>query len=322
MKIFKKFVSVVAVMTVVLTSVLSMGAFKVLAQDNAPIKIGILQFVKHKALDDVVDGFKETIEASDLGERVEWDIQVANGEIASLQSIGEKLARNNDILLAVATPAAQALAAIETTKPIFIAAVTDPVEAGLAKSMEKPETNVTGTSDMAPIDEQVALLTSKFPEAKNVGIIYNSSEVNSKVQAELAQQSLEQAGLTVVTKTVTSTNDVSQSLDALIKEIDVLFMVTDNTIDSSIALVGSKLKEAKIPTVGSSESVVLENALMTLSNSYKDYGVQTADMVVKMVNDGLEPQTMPIELGKDFQIVVNEDFANAIGLDAAALKAK
>lgn len=288
-------------------------------QQTNKIKVGVLQFVKHEALDDALKGFQETMN-KEFGDRIVWDIQVANGDISNLQSISEKLARDNDILYAIATPAAQALATVETKKPIFIAAVTDPVAAGLADSLEKPGKNVTGTSDMAPINEQVSLLVKTFPNAKNIGIIYNSSEVNSQVLANLATKELTSKHLNVEKATVTSSNDVSQVLQALIKKIDVMFLITDNTIDSSIALVGDMLKEAKIPTVGSSESIVKKNGLMTLSNAYEDFGKQTAQMAIRHIKEGVAVSEMKIETAQKLNLIVNEDFAKAIDLDVSQLK--
>lgn len=298
---------------------LSVGLPQVVSAQET-IKIGVLQTVEHEALDAVLKGFEETLEASDFGDQIEIDVQNASGDMANLQSMAEKLSRDSDILFAIATPAAQALATVETEKPIFIAAVTDPVAAGLAESLEEPGRNVTGTSDMAPIKEQVDLLTRNFPDAKKVGIIYNSSEVNSVVLAELATAELEAKGLSVEEGTVTSSNDIAQVMGALVKNVDAMFMVTDNTIDSAIALVGDIAKEAQIPTIGSSDSVVQANGLATLSNSYEDYGVQTANMVIKMLSENLDPATMPIELADKLNLVVNEEFAKALGLNPEDIK--
>lgn len=302
-----------------LASPLTFNPSKVQAAED-PIKVGILQYVDHDALNAVNKGFVETLGASEYGDRIEIDQTNANGDQATLQSISEKLARDNDYLFAIATPAAQALATVESEKPIFIAAVTDPVAAGLADSMENPGRNVTGTSDQAPIDEQVDLLVRNFPDAKTVGLIYNSSETNSKIQADQAVELLEKAGLKAQVATVTGTNDIAQVLNPLLDQVDAMFMVTDNTIDSAITLVGDSAKEAGIPTIGSSDSVVRTNGLATISNSYEDYGVQTAKMLIKMLDEGLKPGDMPIELGDAYEIVVNEDFAKALNLDPASIK--
>lgn len=289
-------------------------------QAQETIKIGVVQYVEHEALDAVLKGFTETLDNSDYADQIEWDINNASGDQASLQSISEKIARENDVLFAIATPAAQTLASVEQEKPIFIAAVTDPVEAGLADSVEEPGRNITGTSDMAPVEEQVQLLLRNFPDVETVGLIYNSSEINSQVQVEAAVEILEANGLATEVQTVISTNDISQAMNALVQEVDAMFMVTDNTIDSAISLVGDIAKEAGIPTIGSSDSVVRTNGLATLSNSYEDYGIQTAEMVIRMLDEDLNPAEMPIELGKDFQVIVNEEFAEAIGVDPASIE--
>lgn len=173
---------------------------------------------------------------------------------------------------------------------------------------------------MAPIAEQVDLLVRNFPEVVNVGIIYNSSEVNSLVQAEQAAAELEAVGLNPIISTVTSTNDIAQNMTSLVEQVDAMFMVTDNTIDSSIALVGDIAKEAGIPTIGSSDSVVLTNGLATLSSSYEDYGIQTAEMVIRMLDENLSASELPIELAKEFKIIVNPEFAEAIGIDPDSIK--
>ncbi len=315
---FKKTMKAVAVLAIVLANIAGIK-LSVNAQEE-PIKIGILQYVEHEALDAAREGFIQRLEESEYGERIEFDVQNASGNQTTLQSISEKIARDNDILYAIATPAAISLASLEQEKPIFIAAVTDPIEAGLAESMEEPGRNVTGTSDMQPLDEQVDLLVENFPEAKKIGLIYNSSEVNSQIQANQAIELLEERGLETVEATVVSTNDIAQALNSIITEVDAMFMVTDNTIDSAITLVGDIAKENNVPTIGSSDAVVEQNGLATISNSYTDYGTQTADMVIRMLDEGLTPAEMPIELGKDFEIVVNAEFAEAIGIDPESIK--
>ena len=161
----KKIIKAVAVLTVLLSSFA--GIQLTASAQEETIKIGILQYVEHEALDAAREGFIERLEESEYGDRIEFDIQNASGNQSTLQSISEKIARDNDILYAIATPAAISLASLEQEKPIFIAAVTDPVEAGLADSLEDPGRNVTGTSDMQPLEEQVDLLVNNFPDAEN-----------------------------------------------------------------------------------------------------------------------------------------------------------
>lgn len=291
---------------------------EILAQED-PIKVGVLQHVSHDALDDSREGFVDRL-TEEYGDRLVWDIQNANGDMTSLQSISEKIARESDILYAIATPAAQALASVEQEKPIFFAAVAAPLQAELVNSMEEPGKNLTGTTNLGPIADHIDLIIRTFPDAEKIGMIYNSSEVNAQHQVDIATEILEEKGLTPVISTVTSTNDISQVMTSLVAEVDVMLMVTDNTIDSSIALVGDIAKEAGIATIGSSDSVVLTNGLATISNSYYDYGVQTAEMVIRMIEEELDPATMPVEIGKNFELVVNEEFAEAIGIDPESIK--
>lgn len=289
------------------------------AQEDS-INIGILQYVEHKALDDAREGFMEELKASEYGDRIKFDVQNASGDNSSLQSIGEKLARDNDILYALATPAVMSLAAIEREKPVFFAAVNDPVQIGVVNSLEQPGGNVTGTSDRPPIDQQIDFLQRNFPQVKKVGIIYDSGELNSQIQVEEAKELFQKAGIDVAESSVTSTNDIQQVLAPLLSEVELLFLVKDNTIDSSIKLVGDMAIEAGIPMLGSSEPTTLENGMVTISKSYVDFGKQTARMVIRMLDERLSPKDLPVELGEDFKLVVNEANAEKLKFDWKNLK--
>ena len=317
MKLIKKITNIVTMLSL-LSVFVGTTHQQVNAQEDTPIKIGVLQHVEHEALNDAQQGFIDRM-TEEYGERIVWDIQNASGNMAGLQSIAEKLARESDILYAIATPAAQTLASVETEKPIFFSAVAAPLQAGLVDTMEAPGRNLTGTTNLGPIEDHVDLLMKNFPEAKNIGILYNSSEVNAQHQVDIAVEAMESKGLTPYLGTITSTNDIQQVLSSLLEEIDVLFMVTDNTVDSSIALVGDMAKEAGIPTVGSSDSVVKANGLMTISNSYIDYGRQTAEMAIRYIEEDLTIAEMPVEIGQNFVMIVNEEFAEEIGIDPSSL---
>lgn len=317
MKLIKKIANIVTTLSL-LSVFVGTTHQHVNAQEDTPIKIGVLQHVEHEALNDAQQGFIDRM-TEEYGERIVWDIQNASGNMAGLQSIAEKLARESDILYAIATPAAQSLASVETEKPIFFSAVAAPLQAGLVDTMEAPGRNLTGTTNLGPIEDHVDLLMKNFPEAKNIGILYNSSEVNAQHQVDIAVEAMESKGLTPYLGTITSTNDIQQVLSSLLEEIDVLFMVTDNTVDSSIALVGDMAKEAGIPTVGSSDSVVKANGLMTISNSYIDYGRQTAEMAIRYIEEDLTIAEMPVEIGQNFVMIVNEEFAEEIGIDPSSL---
>lgn len=317
MKLIKK-IATIATSLSLLSVLATTPNHTVSAQEETPIKIGVLQHVEHEALNDAQQGFIDRMN-EEYGDRIVWDIQNASGNIAGLQSLAEKLARESDILYAIATPAAQTLASVETQKPIFFSAVAAPLQAGLVDSMEEPGRNLTGTTNLGPIEDHVELLIKNFPEAKKIGILYNSSEVNAQHQVDIATKAMEAKELTPVLGTITSTNDIQQVLSSLLEEVDVLFMVTDNTVDSSIALVGDMAKEADVPTVGSSDSVVKANGLMTISNSYIDYGIQTAEMAIRYIEEDLTVAEMPVEIGENFVMIVNEEFAEEIGIEPSSL---
>ena len=286
---------------------------------DEPIKVGILQFAQVEALDSATEGVKEALEASGLS--VTFDVQNAQGDTSNLQSISQKLARDNDILVGVATPAAQALATAEKEKPIFFTAVTDAESAGLVASNDQPGGNVTGTSDMSPLKEQVALLKSIFPDAKTVGILYNSSEANSKFLVDNATPLLEDAGLTVETGTITSTNDIQQVLSSLLNKSDVLFGITDNTVDSAMTLVGNLAKEQQKGFVGSAVPAVEANGLATFGMSYLELGKQTGRMIIRHLEDDEAVSSMPVESSENLELVVNDDYAKEIGIDPESIKA-
>lgn len=287
-----------------------------------PISVGILQYVEHESLDQNYQGFIKGLEDAGYkeGENLTLNHMNASGDTANLQSMGEKVL-NNDYVFAIATPAAQALANLSSDKPIFFSAVSDPVGSGLVKSLEKPETNLTGTLDAGPLAEQIDLLQVIVPEAKKVGIIYNAGETNSVAEVEKAKAEFQARGIELIEQTVASTNDISQAMEALInKNIQALFAVTDNTVTSAINLVGSLAMENKLPIVGSSKDMILTKGLATYGLDYYQLGYQTAQMLVKMVNEDLQVQAMPVEKASEMELVINEEVAKELGLDSEQIR--
>ena len=188
------------------------------------INVGILQYMEHDSLTQARKGFVSELEEAGYveGENLTLNYQNAQGDQANLQSMSESLVGDNEVILSIATPAAQSLATITQEEPILFTAVTDPVDAGLVADNEAPGGNVTGTSDMVPIEEQISLLLSLAQDAETIGIIYNSSEANSKIQSDLAQEALEAEGIEVKVLTVTTTNDVQQVMTTLAQEVDAV----------------------------------------------------------------------------------------------------
>lgn len=293
-------------------------------KDSDNISIGVLQYVEHEALDKNYQGFIKGLEEAGYkeGDNLTINHLNASANTANLQSMAEKVL-DNDYVFAIATPAAQALANLNPDKPVFFSAVSDPLGSGLVKDLQEPQTNFTGTLDAGPIAEQVDLLLTIVPEAKKIGIIYNSGETNSVAEVDKAKIEFEARGIDLIEQTVTSTNDISQAMEALInKDIDALFGVTDNTIDSAISLVGSIAVENKLPYVGSSKDVILKNGLATYGLDYFKLGQQTAQMLVRMIEEDLDPKSMPVEKAAEMELVINKEVAKALGLDSQAIRDK
>ena len=294
-----------------------------LAHAKEPIKVGILQYVEHESLNAAREGFIEGLKEAGYVEGDNLVIQYENaaGDNGSLTSMGEKLVSANDYLFAIATPAAQSLANITQDKPIYFSAVTDPVDAGLVKSLEHPKTNVSGTIDAGPLKEQVELMLSIDPEIKTVGLLYNSGEANSVGEVERTKEILKEKGLSYEEVSVTSTNDISQALATLLNKVDALFLVTDNTVASAMGYVGDMAAEKKIPVIGGSKDMALVNGLATYGLDYYALGKQTAQMLVRQLEEELAIEEISVESANDLELIVNEKTAERLGIDPTTIKA-
>lgn len=278
--------------------------------------IGISQLVQHPALDAATEGFQKAFE--DAGVDVKFDVQNANGEQATAVTIAQTFASQDlDLVLAVATPAAQATARAITDVPVLFTAVTDAVAAELVDSNEEPGANITGTSDMAPIDAQLELLKEIVPGAKKVGIVYASGEVNSEVQVQAAEDAAPALGLEIVSTTVTTANDIQQATEAL-GDVDAIYVPTDNMVVSGIASLVQVAEAKQIPVIGAESGTVEGGAVATLGIDYFQLGYQTGEMALKVLQDGADTATMPVEVSKTFSYVVNPGAAERMGVTIPA----
>lgn len=278
--------------------------------------IGISQFVEHPALDSArkgfIDGLKEA--GFEEGKNVNFEVENAQADFPTTQTIASKFVGEKvDMILAIATPSAQSAANATKDIPILITAVTDPVSAGLAKSLEKPETNVTGTTDMNPIKEQLELLKQILPNAKNVGILYNAAEANSKIQVDIAKKAAEELGLTIHEATVANSSEVNQAVQSIAGKIDALYVPTDNTVVSAIGAVVKVCNDAKIPVIGSERGQVEGGALTTLGIDYYLLGKQTGAIAARVLK-GEKPADIPIEGSKDLKLIINKKSADTLGI--------
>lgn len=276
-------------------------------------RVGINQLVQHPALDAATTGFKEAFE--EAGVDVTFDEQNANGEQGTALTISQQFASANlDLVLAVATPAAQATAQNITDIPVLFTAVTDAVSAELVDSNEAPGGNVTGTSDIAPIEQQLELLQQLVPDAKSIGIVYASGEVNSQVQVDEVTKAAEPLGLSVNTQTVTTVNEIQQAVEAL-GDVDVIYVPTDNMVVSGISSLVQVAEQKQIPVIGAESGTVEGGALATLGIDYTELGRQTGEMALRILQDGEDPATMPVETATEFTYVINEDAAERQGVE-------
>jgi putative tryptophan/tyrosine transport system substrate-binding protein len=280
------------------------------------VKIGITQIAEHPALDSSRKGFIEALKSKGYedGKNIKIDYENAQGDMATTQTIAQNFASNKeDLILAIATPSAQAAYNATKSIPIVITAVTDPVNAGLVKSLEKPDTNVTGTSDNVPIEKQLQLLKQLIPGSKNLGVIYNTSESNSEVQIENLKKAAPNFNLHLVTAGVTNVNEIPQALSSILGNIDVLYIPTDNLVASSMPLITNQCYNKNIPVIGSEKGEVTNGALATTGIDYYKLGFQTGLMAVDILN-GKSTKDMPVATLTEMQIVVNIDAAKKLNI--------
>ena len=282
--------------------------------------IGVLQLVQHDALDASNEGFFQALD--DKGIKYKADQQNAAGEPSACQTIAQTLVDNkNDLIFSIATPAAQAVAGITSDIPIVVTAVTDPAESGLCESNEKPGTNVTGTSDLTPIKEQMDLLKEILPEAKKVGILFCSAESNSEIQAKMAREALDALGIEHEDYVVSSSNEIQSVVESAIGKVDALYAPTDNVVAAAMSTVAMIATENKIPVICGEEGMVSEGGLATYGIDYYELGYKAGEMAASILVDGANPADMPIGYleADECKRSINLDTAEALGLDINSL---
>ncbi|HLT85801.1 MAG TPA: ABC transporter substrate-binding protein [Phototrophicaceae bacterium] len=283
--------------------------------DAESYSIGITQIVSHPSLDAAREGFKAAL--ADAGLEVEYDEQNAQGDQATATSIANTFASGgHDLILAIATPTAQATAQAITDVPIVITAVTEPEEAGLVDSWDAPGANVTGTSDLNPVADQLELLTEIVPDAETVGIVYSSGEVNSEIQVELAQEAAAELGITIEVATVTNSGEVQQAADSL--DVDAFYVPTDNTVVSALESLLQVAESKSLPVIAAEGDTVDRGAIATYGIDYEQLGYQTGEMAVRILQDGADPAEMPIEQQSEFLLIVNPAAAERMGVEIPA----
>ena len=288
---------------------------------NKTYKIGVVQLVEHSALDAAnkgfVDGLKER--GFEEGKNVTFDQQNAQADQSNLQNIAQRFVSGKmDLICAIATPAAQTIANATKDIPILGTAITDYVGAKLVSNNDRPGTNVSGTSDMNPIKEQIDLLMKICPNAKTIGTIYCSSEVNSEVQVKAMKDYAESKGLTVKIATISTVNDIQQAAQSLAGEVDAFYVPTDNILASAMPNLVAITDSAKKPVFCGEPNMVKAGGLATYGIDYYKLGVQTGHMAADVLEGKAKPAEMPIQTAQDLTVVINKKNAAALGITLPA----
>ena len=281
-------------------------------------KVGVIQLAEHLALDRAREGFIEGLsqEGFKEGENLEVIVNNAQGDQSNLATISQKFANDKpDLVCAIATPAAVSMASASPDIPVVGTAITDYVAAKLVKSNEAPGGNVTGTSDMNPIEEQVDLMTKVLPEMKTLGLMRSSAEENSRIQADIIKKVCKEKGIEVVEMTVSSVNDIQQVAQDLVnKKVEAIYAPTDNIISSAMPNLIRVTNDAKIPVFCGEEAQVEKGASITIGINYKALGVQTGKMAAKILKGEAKPAEMPIETAEKYQVTINDSASKLLGI--------
>lgn len=311
-----------AVLTLVAATLAGCGGAKAPASATAAAdrpkvyEVGLTQIVEHPSLDTVrqgiIDGLKEA--GFEDGKAIRIEFQSAQGEMPIAQQIAQKyVADRKDLIIALATPSAQAVAQATKEIPVIFGTVTDPVGAGLVASLAEPGGNVTGTSDMTPVRDQLALFAKLGARVGRVGMIYNAGEANSVFTVKEAKAAAGDLGLTIVEATVSNPSEVQQAAQSLAGRVDGLYLITDNTLAQGIQSVLAMAQQAKLPTISVERSYVDQGALATAGFDYYQLGRQTGRMAAEVLK-GKKPADLPVETSQDLKLVINTRSAQALGL--------
>ena len=281
------------------------------------VNVGIVQLVEHAALDAANKGFVEGLASKGYkeGQNITYDRQNAQADQSNLQNIAHRFVNNKvNLICAIATPAAQTVANVTSDIPIVATAVTDYKAAKLVKDNAKPGTNVTGTTDMNPVEQQLDLLLKLVPNAKSVGTIYCSSEVNSQLQIEILKKAAAAKGVTVKEATVSNVNDIQQAARSLVGKVQAIYVPTDNVLASAMPTLVSVTEEAKLPVICGEGGMVKAGGLATLGVDYYKLGFQAGEMAADILSGKSKPADMGIQAQKEFKAMVNLKEAEKIGL--------
>lgn len=286
--------------------------------DDGKFVVGICQIEPHPALDAATKGFKDSLTAALGADKVEFIEQNAAGDSNTLNNIiTDFVSKKVDLILANATPVLQTAAMATTTIPILGTSVTEySVALGLDNFSGTVGGNVSGTSDLAPLDKQADMILEWFPEAKNIGLLYCATEANSKYQVEVVKAYLEGKGLTVKEYAFSSSSDMAAVTESAAAESDVIYVPTDNTVANGTGVIDGICRAKKIPVIAGEEGICAGCGVATLSISYEDLGKATGEMAAKILKGEAKISEMPIQYAGAPTAKYNKEICEDLGLTA------
>ena len=278
-------------------------------------KVGVLQFVSHPSLDLIYKGIQDGLaEEGYKDDQLKIDFMNSEGDQSKVATMSKQLVANgNDLVVGIATPAAQGLASATKDLPVIMAAITDPIGANLVKDLKKPGGNITGVSDHNPAQQQVELIKALTPNVKTIGALYSSSEDNSKTQVEEFKAYAEKAGLTVETFAVPSTNEIASTVNVMTSKVDAIWVPIDNTIASAFSTVVASNQSAKKPIYPSATAMVEAGGLASVVVDQHDLGVATGKMIAEVLK-GAKPADTPVNVFSTGKSVINKKLAQELGI--------
>lgn len=284
-------------------------------QKNDVYTVGICQLVQHDALDAATKGFMDAL-TEELGDKVVFDVQNASNDIPLCATIvGQFVAAEVDLILANATPALQAAASATDSIPILGTSVT---EYGVALEIQGFDGvvggNISGTSDLAPLDQQAAMILEWFPAAKSVGLLYCSAEANSKYQVDVVKAELEKLGCECKLFSFSDSNDLAAVTEAAVAVSDVIYVPTDNTVANNTGIIDNICRTSGIPVIAGEENACSGCGVATLSISYYELGWTTGKMAAKILTGQADISQMPIEYAAQFTRKYNPDICAELGI--------
>lgn len=288
------------------------------SKSESEFKVGVIQWGEHPALQDSLDGMKEGLVESGVSKRIHVEVKNANEDASNASMIASQFVSENvDLIFAIATPSAQiALSAVEGTDiPVVFSAVSDPLSAGLVENPDQPEGLITGVSDLPPLEKQVRLMQEMLPTLRRIGILFNTSEINSQNQIEDLKTIANPLGLEIVEQGVSSANEIAQATAQLASSVDALFIVNDNMIATATGLVVQQASKEGKPVFMAESGQFDQGILASDSISYKLLGIQAGHMVKAILIDNTPIASLPVQTASSTELFVSETVAKDLGIN-------